>query len=126
MDDATFYVQYEDSGVDSETPTFTEGETLECDNEDRYTATVGITGVSKPLNFQDFGSNITESSTPMGKSSVFNIEPGSFYVDGFIVKNEHETILLVSMVKPSCEIGFIVTEEFEPGEDPSCLILQAL
>ena len=48
-DDITFYINYETSGNTSEYETFIEGETLESDTPNRYTAVVGVSGVSKPL-----------------------------------------------------------------------------
>lgn len=122
-DDTTFYIQYEDNGIGFEHSNFTEGETLECLNPDRYTATVGITGVSKPLTYQSFGSTVEEVSPAMGFGSLFNCEAGSYFVDGFIVKNEFELIIVDKYAsKPTCEVGFLVTEDFvTAGEDPSLL-----
>ena len=47
-DDLTFFVNYENSGTTGEYETFIEGEILESDHPNKYTASVGVTGVSKP------------------------------------------------------------------------------
>ena len=75
-DDATFFVNYESSGTTGEYTTFLEGETLESDTPNRYTATVGISTISKPID-----------TAPMGQGSLFTVKPGSYFVDGFIVRN---------------------------------------
>ena len=70
-EDVTFHVHYEDSGTNAEQKTFREGETLTSNHPDNYTAVVGITDVSRPLD------------TPaMGFGSLFNIQSGSYFIDG--------------------------------------------
>ena len=111
-DDVTFYVNYESSGNGGEYSTFLEGETLESDTPNRYTATVGISTISKPL-----------TSPPLGQGSLFTVKAGSYFVDGFIVRNDEETITLDKYgVQPTCRVGFVVTEDFvTSNEDPSLL-----
>ena len=70
-DDFTLYVNYISSGVDSEFDTFIEGETLESNTPNNYTATVGIEATSKPI-----------TSSPMGFGSLFSIEEGELYING--------------------------------------------
>ena len=111
-DDVTFYLTYESSGNTSEYTTFIEGETLESNTPNRYTATVGVNGVSKPL-----------TSDAIGKGSLFKVSGGSYYVNGFMVRNDEQTITLDKYgVSPSYEVGFNVIEEFiTSAEDPSLL-----
>ena len=110
--DTTFYVSYISSGVDSEYETFVEGETLESNTPNNYTATVGITTKSKPV------------ETPVvGFGSLFTINEGSIYVNGKIVRVDSQTISLCKYsTKPSFEIGLVVDEDFvTSNEDPSLL-----
>ena len=111
-DDVTFYVNYESSGNDGEYSTFLEGETLETDTPNRYTATVGISTISKPL-----------SSPPLGQGSLFTVKAGSYFVDGFIVRNDEQTITLDKYsTQPSYKVGFLVIEDFvTSNEDPALL-----
>ena len=111
-DDVTFYVTYESSGATSEYTTFIEGETLESDTPNRYTATVGVNGVSKPL-----------SSDAIGLGSLFKVSGGSYYVNGFMVRNDEQIVTLDKYgTAPTYEVGFSVIEEFiTSAEDPSLL-----
>ena len=111
-DDVTFYVNYQSSGNTSEYKTFVEGETLESDTPNNYTSTVGISTISKPI-----------SSPPMGQGSLFTVKPGSYFVDGFIVRNDEETITLEKYnTLPSYKVGFVVVEDFiTSNEDQSLL-----
>ena len=67
-DDITFYVSYESQGTTSEQTTFNEGETLLSNTDDNFTATVGITGVSKPTTIERLG--VTTPSGPMGRGTL--------------------------------------------------------
>ena len=111
-DDATFYVNYQSSGNTSEYKTFLEGETLESNTDNLYTATVGISTISKPI-----------GTAPMGQGSLFTVKPGSYFVDGFIVRNDEQTITLDKYTtQPTYKVGFIVSEDFiTSNEDPSLL-----
>ena len=111
-DDVTFYVTYLDSGDDSETPTFFEGEILESDTPNNYTATVGLNEVSRPI-----------VTPPIGLGSVFAIDEGYYFVNGFIVRNDSQTIAVDKYgTTPTCKIGFLVDEDFiNSNEDPSLL-----
>ena len=111
-DDVTFFVNYISSGDDGEEVTFQEGEVLESDTPNNYTAAVGIEGTSKPVD-----------TTPMGFGSLFTVEEGSYYVNGFMVRNRVQTISPEKYsTRPTCQIGFIVDEDFiTSNEDPSLL-----
>ena len=111
-EDATLYVQYKTSGENGEDRTFIEGETLEINNDDNYTAVVGINEESKPI-----------SSPPMGLGTLFNVKGGSYFIDGFIVRNDEQTITLDKYgTEPTFRVGFLVSEEIvTASEDPSLL-----
>ena len=82
-DDITFYVSYESSGTTATDATFTEGETLESDTPNKYTANVGVTTISKPL-----------TSNAMGQGSLFTVKEGYYFIDGSSVRNSEQTITL--------------------------------
>ena len=111
-DDATFYVNYVTGGSTSEYKTFLEGEVLESTNPNLFTATVGVTNISKPVD------------TPaLGQGVLFNVTEGTYYVNGFMVNVENQTIIVEKYdVSPTCVIGFNVDESFiTSNEDPSLL-----
>lgn len=111
-DDITFYVEYEDSGNTNEYETFLEQETLETDTPENYTAKVGVSGISKPIN-----------SAPVGVGSLFVVSEGVYYVNGFMVRNEPQTITLDKYgVQPSYEVGFFVLEDFVTSSEDSSLL----
>lgn len=112
-DDVTFYVVYENQGGSAEYETFLEQETLECfDHPNAYTAKVGVTSISKPV-----------TTTAVGNGSLFSVTEGSYYVNGFCVRNEEQTIALDKYsTNGSHQVGFIISEDFvTPAEDPSLL-----
>ena len=63
------------------------------------------------------------NTEPLGQGSLFSVTEGSYFVDGFVVRNDAETITLDKYgTKPTYRVGFIVTEEFvTSSEDPSLL-----
>ena len=111
-DDITFFVTYTSSGEDKEEVTFTEGEVLESNTPNFFTAVVGVSETSKPVD-----------TPPMGFGSLVTVNEGSYYVNGFMVRNREQTISLDKYsTKPTCQVGFIVEEEFvTSNEDPSLL-----
>ena len=111
-DDITFYIQYISSGNTSEYLTFIEGETLTTDHPSFYTATVGIDGTSKPID-----------TKPMGSGTLFNVTEGTFFVDGFMVRNDAQEIVVSKYTtKPNALIGFLVDETIvNSSEDPTLL-----
>jgi hypothetical protein len=111
-DDTTFYVTYTNSGNNSDSVIFTQGETVTSDTPQFYTATVGIEGISKPT-----------TSSPMGAGSLAHIEEGYFFVDGFMVRNEAARIAVDKYgVTPSKDVGFIVTEQTINSSEDSTLL----
>ena len=69
--DDTLYVSYTDKDTTGDFLTFLEGEVLESNHPNALTATVGITGVSAPID-----------TNAMGNSCLFTVEEGSFFVNG--------------------------------------------
>ena len=112
-DDAiTFFVSYNSAGTNNTSVTFQEGETLNSDAENTPTAVVGVSGIDKPVN-----------SPAMGSGCLFSVTDGSYFVNGFMVRNHDQSIIVSKYTtNPSCQIGFIVTESFvTSNEDPSLL-----
>lgn len=111
-DDVTFYVTYLSSGDSTVEQTFLEGEILESDTPNNYTATVGVNEISKPI-----------ITPPLGFGSIFSINEGYYYVNGFMVRNEAQTIAVDKyFIKPTIKVGFIVDEDYiNSNEDPSLL-----
>ena len=94
-DDATFYVNYISSGATAEHETFIQGEVLESDTPNRLTATVGVDGISKPT-----------SSTALGQGSLFTVSEGSYFINGFSVRNDADTITLDKYgTRPTYRVG---------------------
>ena len=120
-DDITFYINYESSGNTSEYTTFVEGETLESDTPNRYTAVVGVSGVSKPLAVYVLGQ--LQECPALGNGSLFAIEEGSYFVDGIAVRNDKQTITLDKYsTLPSYQVGFNVIEQFITSNDDPALL----
>ena len=106
-------VVYETQGGSAEYETFLEQETLECfDHPNAYTAKVGVTSISKPV-----------TTTAVGNGTLFSVTEGSYYVNGFCVRNEEQTIALDKYAtNGSHQVGFVISEDFvTPAEDPSLL-----
>jgi hypothetical protein len=111
-DDATFYVQYVTGGATAEYKTFLEGEVLESDNPNLFTATVGITNISKPI-----------TSPAIGSGVLFDVTEGTYFVNGFMVNVEHQTIIVDKYdVEPTCLVGFIVDESFITSNEDTSLL----
>jgi hypothetical protein len=111
-EDVTFQVQYLDAGVKAVDSTFREGEVLTSSNPSAYTAVCGIDTVSRPID-----------TKPMGFGCNFTVQSGSYFVDGFMVRNDEETIVISKYNRnPTCQIGFLVNESFvTSNDDPSLL-----
>ncbi len=111
-DDITFYVSYENSGTTATDATFTEGETLESDTPNKYTANVGVTSISKPI-----------TSNAMGQGSLFTVKEGYYFIDGSSVRNSEQTITLDKYdTSPTYSVGFLVSETFIDSEENPLLL----
>lgn len=104
-DDITFYINYISESFDQNNVTqsvFIEGEIIETNTPDNYTAVVGVDGISRPLD-----------SKPTGVGSIFSVDEGDYYVNGSVIRCDNETIVLDKYsLSPTYEIGFEVIEEF--------------
>lgn len=111
-DSITFFVSYDSAGNSNENSTFQEGETLTSNDPNNLTAVVGLSGIDKPVD-----------SSAMGSGCLFTVTNGSYFVNGFMVRNYEQTIVLSKYsTNPSYQVGFIVTESFvTSNEDPSLL-----
>ena len=110
-DDATLYVNYVSSGIDAEQKVFTEGELLESDTDNNYTASIGITNTSKPI-----------TSSAIGYGSIFTAEPGSFWINGRIVRSEKQTITVDKYGTKGCgQVGYNVDEDFVTSNEDESL-----
>ena len=87
---------------------FVSTETLTGDGGE--TATVGTNGVALPID-----------SNAVGTGSAVRVEAGIYYVNGFFVQNEAQTIILEPyFVNPSFKVGFTITESLiTPSDDTS-------
>jgi len=111
-DDSILFVSYDDSGTDEESTTFLEGEILESSNPNAITGTVGVDGVSLPVDVP-----------PIGEGALFTVGEGSYYINGTIVRNDDQTIVASKYdTRFSAKCGFVVTETFVTSDqDPSLL-----
>ncbi|AEC52957.1 structural protein [Synechococcus phage S-CRM01] len=111
-DSITFFVSYNSAGTSNIAKTFQEGETLNSDTPDALIAVVGVNGVDKPINFP-----------AMGFGSLFSVTNGSYFINGFMVRNYEQTIVVSKYITtPSCQIGFIVTESFVTSNEDTSLL----
>ena len=111
-DNVTFYVSYESSGSTATDATFKEGEILESDTPNKYTANVGVTSISKPV-----------TSSAMGQGSLFTVKEGYYFIDGTSTRNAEQTITLDKYgTTPTYSVGFVVSENFIDSEEDSLLL----
>lgn len=111
-DSATLFVKYENSGTSSVAKTFQEGETIIADSTGNPTAIVGISGSIKPT-----------STDAMGYGCAVEIKEGVYFINGSLVRNESQTVILSKYTNtPSYKVGFLVSEKLvTPEEDFSLL-----
>lgn len=112
-DDAiTFFVKYQTSGSSQEDAKFNEGEKIKADSPSVLTAVVGVSTNTKPVD-----------SPAMGFGCLFSTKSGSYFVDGFVVRNYSETIVVSKYTtNPTAQVGFIVTQSFVTSEEDSSLL----
>ena len=111
-DSATIFVKYENSGTNNKTTTFVEGETLIATSQGNPSLVVGVTGSSLPL-----------TSGALGYGSSVTVQEGIYFINGFLVSNSTETVILEKYSnKPNAKVGFNITESLiTPEEDLSLL-----
>ncbi|QIN96881.1 structural protein [Synechococcus phage S-N03] len=111
-DDATLYINYISSGTSGQSKTFLEGEVLESSNEDGISATVGVNTISKPV-----------TNSPIGTGALYGVTEGAYFVDGMAVRNTAQTIIISKYdPRPTCEVGFLVTEDIVTSSEDSSLL----
>ena len=137
----TLYVKYEDSGTNNATNTFKIGETILSANADNTVAknpklttdqtteisatllTTGTNNTAKLVDRNNAGDVITagESDT-VGRGSAVQIQAGVYFVNGFFVANDAQTILLDKYSPyPSYRVGFQVTQSTTTPEEDETL-----
>ena len=111
-DSATLFVKYESGGDTNTAQTFQEGETITADSPGSPTAIVGVSGNVKPT-----------LSTAMGYGTAVTVREGIYFINGTLVKNDTQTIILEKYNNtPTYKVGFIVSEQLTtPEEDLSLL-----
>ena len=96
-DSATLFVKYESGGTNNVQTQFVEGETITANSPGAPTAIVGVTGNVKPT-----------ASPALGYGSAATVQSGIYFINGVLVKNESETIILEKYSnQPSCKVGFV-------------------
>ena len=111
-DSATLFVKYESGGNTNTEQTFQEGETITADSPGSPTAIVGVSGNVKPT-----------LSDAMGYGTAVTVKEGIYFINGTLVKNDTQTIILEKYNNtPTYKVGFIVSEQLTtPEEDLSLL-----
>lgn len=108
----TLFVKYESAGTSNTSLTFIEGETITANSPGSPTAIVGVSGNVKPT-----------TTAAMGFGTAVTVNEGIYFINGTLVKNESETIILEKYNNtPTYKVGFIVSEQLTtPEEDLSLL-----
>ena len=103
----TLYVSYSGSSkVDNTTQTFTDGESLTCNQ----IITSGLLGNSIISVGAPFANTLSSNSSSTG--SVFQIENGVYFIRGYFVNVSKESIILDQYSnKPNYRIGLFISEE---------------
>jgi hypothetical protein len=111
-DSITFFVKYQSSGNNQEDVSFAEGEKIKADSPSTLTAIIGNNSNTKPTD-----------SPALGRGCLFTTKSGSYFVDGYVVRNYAETIAVSKYTTdPSYQIGFIVTQAFVTCEEDLSLL----
>ena len=111
-DSATLFVKYESGGTNNTQQTFVEGETITANSPGSPTAIVGITGNVKPTN-----------TGAMGYGSAVSVNEGIYFINGTLVRNEAETVILDKYSNtPTYKVGFVVSEQLITSEEDFSLL----
>jgi len=109
---ATLFVKYESGGSSNTSLTFTQGETITANSPGSPTAIVGVNGNVKPT-----------TTNAMGFGTAVSVNEGIYYINGTLVKNESETIILEKYNNtPTYKVGFIVSEQLTTSEEDLALL----
>lgn len=111
-DSPTIFVKYQGNGTDNNQAVFLEGEILTSDIPGNPTLVVGISGSVNPT-----------TSPAIGYGSAITVQEGVYFINGCLVRNKTETIILDKYNNtPTKKVGFVITENLvTPEEDPSLL-----
>ena len=119
-DPITLYVKYEDSGDDGLQKRFGVGETLTTFNADNTTLTNSQLTANQTT---EHSARVQGASDSVGIGSAIQVHKGVYFVNGFFVSNEDQTILLDKYSnQPSYRIGFQISEQFITPEEDSSLL----
>lgn len=121
-DDATLYVTYTSAGENGETRTFVEGEVLQIDHPNNYTAVIGTDGESKPLTIVNDAGRVVNSG-PLGFGALFRVTEGAYFINGMVIRNDEQTIILQKYEnRPSGKVGFLVNETIVTSSEDGSLL----
>jgi hypothetical protein len=103
----TLYVSYSGSSrLDNTTQTFSDGESLTCNQ----IISSGLLGNSTIASGTPFANTLSNDATATG--SAFQIEEGVYFIRGYFVNVNKETLILDQYTnKPSYRVGLFVSEE---------------
>ena len=100
-DPDTLFVKYKNSGTDNASNAFTDGETLTSGHSSASTAVCSTTATG----------------------SAVKIEAGTYYINGFFVSVEEQTLILDKYTNtPSYRVGLTISETFVTSTDDSTLL----
>jgi len=121
IDPATIYVNYINSGVNDE-KTFLDGETVDAlDDNDN----IVYTFIVKCPNCPDHPVN--ETINPTGRASIFSITDGTYYIFGYFVYVEQQSIILSKYsYKPYYDVGLNIEQNIITANDDISLLDNAL
>ena len=114
----TFYINYLQKANDNTTTTFTDGETLTCETDITYLSTTIAAGT--PL-AQLLNSNANS------KGSTANVGAGVYYVRGYFVPVNEQTLILDQYgTDPSYKVGLKVEEKIITADEDASLYDNAI
>ena len=114
----TFYINYLQKANDNTTSTFTDGETLTCESDITYASTTISSGT--PLaQLLNSGAN--------SKGSTANVGTGVYYVRGYFVPVNEQTLILDQYgTDPSYKVGLKVEEKIITADEDASLYDNAI
>ena len=121
-DPYTIYVNYTGAGTDGETLTFIEGETLEVIDAD------GFVEYSLYVRCLNCDTDADEDTIlPIGKGSIFSVSESTYYVYGYFVHCDHQSIVLEKYdTTPTSKIGLDIAQQIIDESQDNSLFDNAL
>jgi len=121
-DPPTIYIVYLSTGIDSETIKFIPGEILEFHDENDevvYSVRIKCPGCENE--------NDLDNIEPLGNGSIFTINEGIFYFEGFFIENKHQDIVVSKYGEiVDCKLGFDFIQTIITNEEDETLLDNAL